>query len=72
MYVCMFLSISVYVHMFVSIILYVSIYVYMQVSRIFFLKTILLAWCSGAHAFNPSTQEAEAGRSVSSRPVWFI
>lgn len=22
------------------------------------------------HASNPSTQEAEAGRSVSSRPVW--
>jgi hypothetical protein len=23
-----------------------------------------------AHAFNPSTREAEAGRSLSSRPVW--
>jgi hypothetical protein len=24
------------------------------------------------HAFNPSTQEAEAGRFLSSRPAWFI
>ena len=23
------------------------------------------------HSFNPSTQEAEAGRSLSSRPAWF-
>jgi hypothetical protein len=23
-----------------------------------------------AHAFNPSTQEAEAGRFLSSRPAW--
>jgi hypothetical protein len=25
-----------------------------------------------AHTFNPSTQEAEAGRFLSSRPAWFI
>jgi hypothetical protein len=25
---------------------------------------------SGAHAFNPSTLEAEAGRFLSSRPAW--
>jgi hypothetical protein len=25
-----------------------------------------------AHAFNPGTQEAEAGGSLSSRPVWSI
>ena len=25
-----------------------------------------------AHAFNPSTQEAEAGRSLNSRPAWSI
>jgi hypothetical protein len=24
----------------------------------------------GAHTFNPSTQEAEAGRFLSSRPAW--
>jgi hypothetical protein len=24
-----------------------------------------------AHAFNPSTREAEAGRFLSSRPAWF-
>ena len=24
-----------------------------------------------AHAFNPSTQEAEAGRFLSSRPAWY-
>jgi hypothetical protein len=24
----------------------------------------------GAHAFNPSTWEAEAGKFLSSRPVW--
>ena len=25
-----------------------------------------------AHAFNPSTQEVEVGRSVSSKPAWSI
>jgi hypothetical protein len=25
---------------------------------------------SGAQSFNPSTQEGEAGKSLSSRPVW--
>jgi hypothetical protein len=25
-----------------------------------------------AHAFNPSTREAEAGGFLSSRPAWFI
>jgi hypothetical protein len=24
-----------------------------------------------AHTFNPSTQKAKAGRSLSSRPIWF-
>jgi hypothetical protein len=28
------------------------------------------SWGMGAHAFNPSTREAEAGRFLSSRPAW--
>jgi hypothetical protein len=29
-----------------------------------------LSWVVVAHAFNPSTREAEAGRFLSSRPAW--
>jgi hypothetical protein len=29
------------------------------------------SWAVVAHAFNPSTQETEAGGSLSSRPAWF-
>jgi hypothetical protein len=29
-----------------------------------------MSWAVVAHAFNPSTREAEAGRFLSSRPAW--
>jgi hypothetical protein len=34
------------------------------------LKTLAVSWAVVAHAFNPSTWEAEAGRFLSSRPAW--
>jgi hypothetical protein len=34
------------------------------------LKIRELGWAVVAHAFNPSTREAEAGRFLSSRPAW--
>jgi hypothetical protein len=30
-----------------------------------------MSWAVVAHAFNPSTWEAEAGRFLSSRPAWY-
>jgi hypothetical protein len=30
----------------------------------------IICWVVVAHAFNPSTQEAEAGGFLSSRPAW--
>jgi hypothetical protein len=34
------------------------------------LKKYWLSWAVVAHAFNPSTWEAEAGRFLNSRPAW--
>jgi hypothetical protein len=34
------------------------------------LKNFLVRWAVVVHAFNPSTQEAEAGGFLSSRPAW--
>jgi hypothetical protein len=31
---------------------------------------VVLSWIVVAHAFNPSTWEAEAGGFLSSRPAW--
>jgi hypothetical protein len=33
-------------------------------------KKTPICWAVVAHAFNPSTWEAEAGGSLNSRPVW--
>ena len=33
-------------------------------------KTASLSWAMVAHAFNPSTREAEAGEFLSSGPAW--
>jgi hypothetical protein len=35
-----------------------------------FFKRKMITWEVVVHTFNPSTQEAEAGRSLSSRPAW--
>jgi hypothetical protein len=36
-----------------------------------FFKKKKVSWAVVEYAFNPSTWEAEAGRFLSSRPVWF-
>jgi hypothetical protein len=33
-------------------------------------KLVVSSWDMVAHAFNPRTEEAEAGRSLSSKPAW--
>jgi hypothetical protein len=38
--------------------------------RILFLKATTTSQVVVAHAFNPSTQEAEAGGFLSSKPAW--
>jgi hypothetical protein len=37
---------------------------------LYFLKKLVFSWVVVAHAFNPCTQEAEAGGFLSSRPAW--
>jgi hypothetical protein len=44
-------------------------YKFMHASNLLSLKTALLPGVV-AHAFNPSTREAEAGGFLSSRPTW--
>jgi hypothetical protein len=39
-------------------------------SKIWKLKFVCMSWAVVAHAFNPSTWEAEAGGFLSSRPAW--
>ena len=34
-------------------------------------KNVLGSWAVVSHFFSPSIGEAEAGRSLSSRPAWF-
>jgi hypothetical protein len=39
-------------------------------SLFFFKDLFILSWAVVAHAFNPSTWEAEAGGFMSLRPAW--